>query len=192
MSVSEQAAWVLGEGQARVLIGNWINFSSSGGWQRIKQGLERGPQAGLRERNYPSVFETCGRDMVGDRESDKEFLQVSRCQVPVPMVCRRLLFHLRAPWCPSSPSTRKPIGKDQSETIQPLTCSFLGDLTKDSCEVEEAKSICPQHIHLSHRLSQRFLLEGTAFSHQLAHLFLVLQGDLPANRSLMDTFTLGV
>lgn len=151
-----------------------------------------GPQAGLRERSYPSVYETCGREMVGDRESDKEFLQVPRCHVPVPMVCRWLFFHLRAPWCPSSPSTRKLIGKDQSESIQLLTCSFLGDLSKDSWEVEEAKSICPQHIHISHRLSQRFLLEGRAFIHQLAHLFLVLQGDLPANRSLMDAFTLGV
>ena len=139
MSVSEPAAWVRGEGQACVLIGNWINFSSSGGWQRIKQGLEGGPQAGLRERNYPSVYETCGREMMGDGESDKEFLQVPRCQVTVPMVCRWLLFHLRAPWCPSSPSTRKPISKDQSETIQLLTCSFPGDLSKDSCEVEEAK-----------------------------------------------------
>lgn len=82
MSVSEQAAWVRGEGQACVLIGNWINFSSSGGWQRIKQGLEVGPQAGLRERSYPSVYETCGREMVGDRVGQR----VSP-RAPMPRAC---------------------------------------------------------------------------------------------------------
>lgn len=59
-------------------------------------------------------------------------------------------------------------------------------------EAEEARSIRPLHTHSSHHRSQMILLEEQALGHQLAHLLLILQGDLPENRSLMDAFILGV
>lgn len=46
-------------------MGDWVNFSSSEGLQRIKQGPEGGPKAGVIERNCPSAYETSGREMLG-------------------------------------------------------------------------------------------------------------------------------